>query len=306
MIPDRAAAPDPLARLAAGLAEAPPGWGAEWSAARRRGTDAELRGWVDLALGWCDEADAVSMRHFRQGLTPERKPDRTFVTAADTAVERLVRERIADAFPDHGVIGEEYGIEAAEAPVRWLVDPIDGTHNYMRGIPVFATLLAVERDGELQAGVISAPALGQRWFAWRGGGAWATIPPGGPARRLSVSQIAELGDAQVVYGSAAELDAAALVPGFRDLLAAAWRERGFGDFWGHALVAEGAAEAMVEGSLSPWDAAAPLVVVEEAGGRVSGIDGLRAVAGPSLLTTNGRLHDAILGRLRGAPLGRAG
>lgn len=267
-------------------------FGPDWSAGFRRGTDAELRGWVDAALGWCDATDAIAMEHFRRDLDVQRKPDSTFVTQADTAVERLLRERIVDAFPGHGVVGEEYGTEAADASVRWYVDPIDGTHNYLRGVPVFATLLGVERDGELQAAVISAPALGERWHAWRGGGAWVSGGSwGSSAQRIRTSSIRTLGDAQVLYASAIDIEASGLAPGFRTLLASAWRERGFGDFWGYTLVAEAAAEVMVEPDLSPWDAAAPFLLVEEAGGRVTDFDGNRSVHNRTFLATNGHLHE---------------
>jgi histidinol-phosphatase len=268
---------DPVARLAEGLAAAPSGWGSEWSASLRRGSEAELRGWVEAALRWCDETDAIAMAHFRREL--------------------------AEAFPDHGVVGEEYGIDAAGASVRWLVDPIDATHNFMRGVPLFATLMAVERDGELQAAVISAPALGERWWAWRGGGAWSAGRADGAPRRIAVSRIADVADAQVLYSSGTDLERSGRAPGFRDLAAAAWRERGFGDFWGYTLVAEGAAEAMLEVGLSVWDAAAPMVIVEEAGGRVTDFDGRRAPGGPSFLATNGLLHDEIRARLAAAPGG---
>ena len=122
-------------------------FGAEWSAGFRRGSDAELRSWLDVAQAACDETDAIARRYFRRDLTIDTKPDRTFVTIADTEVETRIRSRIADAFPDHGIIGEEFGTEGAEASVRWYIDPIDGTHNYIRGVPIFATLIAVERDG---------------------------------------------------------------------------------------------------------------------------------------------------------------
>jgi histidinol-phosphatase len=288
---------DPLARLAEGLAAAPPGYGPAWSAGLRRGTDAELRAWIETALAWCDEADAIAMRHFRHELGVQQKPDRTFVTLADTAIERLVRERVAAAFPGHGVIGEEYGVDGGDASVQWIVDPIDATHNFMRGVPVFATLLAVERDGELQAGVVSAPALGERWYAWRGGGAWAAPRDGGSPRPIGVSRIADLGEAQLVFGSRTDLERTGLVPGLAAVLASAWRERGFGDFWGYCLVAEGAAEAMLEADLSAWDAAAPMVLVEEAGGRVTDYDGVRTAGGPGYLATNGQLHDQLRARL---------
>jgi histidinol-phosphatase len=297
------------------MSSAVPSYGAAWSAGLRRGTDAELRGWVDVALGWCDAADAIAMRHFRRDLQLERKPDRSFVTVADRGIERLLRDRIADAFPGHGVLGEEFGADEGTTGVQWLVDPIDGTHNFLRGVPLFATLIGVARDGELQAGVISAPALRQRWFAWRGGGAWSLGGPGedsppsasagspsggGPAaRRLTVSRVGALPDAQVLYAGAADIDKSGRAPGFRALLGDAWRERGFGDFWGYTLIAEGAAEAMLEVGLWPWDVAAPMVLVEEAGGRVTDFEGRRSFEGASLLATNGRLHETIRTRLVG-------
>jgi histidinol-phosphatase len=274
-------------------------FGAEWSASLRRGTDAELRGWVDAALGWCDAADAIALRHFRRDATVSRKPDRTFVTEADTAIERLIRERIADAFPGHGVLGEEEGDQSAGASVRWYLDPIDGTHNYMRGVPLFATLLAAERDGELQAAVVSAPALRTRWYGWRGGGAWAVEADRGEARRMGVSQIDTVDEAQILYAGTIDVEESGLAPGFHELRRRAWRERGFGDFWGHLLVAEGAAEAMVEIDLSPWDYAAPKLLVEEAGGRVTDFEGSRELDGRTFLATNGIIHETVRSILAG-------
>ena len=274
------------------------GWGAAWSASLRKGTDAELRGWVDAALGWADEADRIALAHFRSDVEVTRKPDRSFVTAADTAIERLVRDRVSAAFPGHGVVGEEYGDDAAGSSVRWFVDPIDGTHNFLRGVPIFATLLAVERDGELQAGVLSAPALGGRWHTWRGGGAWAAWHSDGRVpRRVHVSAITTLDDAQVLYADMHDVMASGRAPGFGALLEVVWRERGFGDFWGYALLAEGAAEAMVEVGLSIWDTAAPAILVEEAGGRVTDFDGRRVLDSGTFLATNGHLHDEIRRRL---------
>lgn len=273
-------------------------FGPAWSASLRRGPEAELRGWVDAALAWCVETDAIAMRHFRKA-TPERKPDRTFVTVADTSVEQRLRQRIADAFPGHGIVGEELGEEGAGAATRWYVDPIDGTHNYMRGVPIFATLLAVERDGELQAAVISAPALRTRWGAWRGGGAWAFSTIGGAApRRIAVSRVDDLAEAHVLSTSASDVERSGRLPGLRRLLAAAWRERGFGDFWSYTLVAEGAAEAMVEVDLGPWDAAAPFLLVEEAGGRATDLTGERTIRGGTFIATNGLVHDRVLEILR--------
>ncbi len=281
----------PAERATAARAES--GFGPEWSAGLRRGSDDEIRRWLDLAIECCEAADSIALGFFRRDLDIRTKPDRSFVTQADTAIEELVRDRVRGRFPDHGVLGEEYGEDGAGAPVRWIVDPIDGTHNFMRGIPLFGTLLAAERDGELQVGIMSAPALGERWIAWRGGGAWSRD------RRLHVSKVASIGDSQLLYGSRAENIATGLVPGFDDTIAAAWRDRGFGDFWGHALVAEGAAEAMIEVGLKPWDIAAPMVVVEEAGGRMTDVDGQRVLAAASTVTSNGILHEELLRRLRG-------
>lgn len=276
-------------------------YGPAWSASLRRGTDAELRAWLEVALAACDEADTVALDHYRRDLTITTKPDRTFVTQADTAIERRIRERLLDAFPGHGLVGEEYGTEAPDAAVRWYIDPIDGTHNYMRGVPVFGTLLAAERDGELQVAVLSAPALRERWWAWRGGGAWGRSQAGVP-RRIAVSHVTGLADSQILYGSGRDIVASGRAPGFDALLRDAWRDRGFGDFWGYALVAEGAAEAMVEVDLSPWDAAAPMLLVEEAGGRATDLDGRRAVDHGTFLASNGAMHDVVLARLRaGAP-----
>ena len=273
-------------------------FGPAWSAGFRRGSEAEVRGWAEASLAWCDATDRIALEHFRRDLVLEQKPDTTFVTVADRAIEALVRERVADEFPGHGVVGEEYGTETGAGSERWFVDPIDGTHNFIRGVPLFATLLAIEREGELQAGVVSAPALGERWYAWRGGGAWATsVLDGGAPRRITVSRIDALEDAQVLYASAGEVERSGLAPGFQALLDRAWRERGFGDFWGYTLVADGAAEVMVEPDLWPWDAAAPFVLVEEAGGRATDFDGNRSVLSRTFLTTNGRLHDEVLGIL---------
>jgi histidinol-phosphatase len=274
-------------------------FGPEWSASLRRGTDDELRGWVNAALQWCDETDSIALRHFRQDVAVERKPDRTFVTVADTSIERRIRERIADAFPGHLVVGEEFGADAGDAgdagdpATRWYIDPIDGTHNYIRGVPIFATLLAVERDGELQASVISAPALRERWWAWRGGGAWATGGARTEPARIRVSRIGQLADAHILYTSPIDLERSGKAPGFRSLLEGAWRDRGFGDFWSYTLIAEGAAEAMLEMDLKTWDAAAPTLLVEEAGGRVTDFDGDRRIDSRTILATNGHLHDAV-------------
>lgn len=275
-------------------------YGPAWSASRRRGDEEELRAWLALALAIADEADALALVGFRGDLQVRAKPDRTFVTQVDTAIERHVRERIHDAYPAHGLIGEEEGVVDAGASVRWYIDPIDGTHNFMRGVPLFGTLLGVERDGEPQVGVLSAPALRERWFAWRGGGAWASGAAGtapGETRRLHVSTVGRLAEAQLLYSSPRDIEPYA--PGFRDLVGRAWRDRGFGDFWGYALVAQGAAEAMIEVGMSAWDLAAPQVLIEEAGGRVTDFGGRRTIHEPTMVASNGLLHEELLAGLAG-------
>lgn len=265
--------------------------------------EAELEAWLTFALDCADEADALAMRHFRRDMMIETKPDRSFVTEADQAIERHIRQRISGEYPAHGVVGEEFGVDPGGGQVRWYVDPIDGTHNFMRGVPLFGTLLAVEAYGELQVGVMSAPALGGRWFARRGGGAWAIGaigPNAGRPRRIGVSRVGTLADAHLLYGSAQEVIESGAAPGFQSLIASVWRDRGFGDFWGYALVAEGAAEAMVEIGPKSWDLAAPLVIVEEAGGRLTDLDGERTIHSGTVLASNRRLHAEVLARLRHA------
>ncbi len=272
--------------------------GPDWSAGRARASAAELEAWLAFAQAVCDDADRLALGHFRRDLEIMTKPDRSFVTVADQAIERMIRERILAAYPDHGLVGEEYGSEAGSARCRWYIDPIDGTHNFIRGVPLFGTLLALEIDGELQVGVVSAPALRERWYARRGGGAWAVGAAGHEAPRpIHVSGIASLADAQVLYGSVRDIETSPLAPGFRSLLGEIWRDRGFGDFWGYALLAEGAAEAVIEVELSAWDMAAPLVLVEEAGGRVTDFGGRRLIDSGTLLASNGLLLDTIRSRL---------
>ncbi len=266
----------------------------------------EMRTWLDAAQAACDAADVIALRHFRQHLHIEEKPDRSFVTQADRAIEEAIRARLTAAFPQHGLVGEEYGTQEGAHPVRWIIDPIDGTHNYMRGVPLFGTLLGLEVEGVLVLGVLSAPALGHRWFAWSGGGAWEAAIANGTwdpatAARLRVSGISELGNAQLVYSSVPQLIDSGQVPGFTRLMRTVWRDRGFGDFWGYALVAGGMAEAMVEIGCKAWDLAGPAVLVHEAGGRFSDLTGALDIYGEGIVVaSNGVLHEEILRELRTA------
>lgn len=266
--------------------------------------DTEVGAALETALAACDEADAISLTSFRGALRIEAKPDATFVTEADTAVERAIRERISARFPDHGLVGEEYGVAPAASGRRWIIDPIDGTHNYMRGVPIYATLLALEIEGALAVGVVSAPALHRRWFSWVGGGAWAadTVPGGwdpSSASPISVSDVERLDEASLVYSSFASTVESGFGPGFASLLGKVWRDRGLGDFYGHMLVAEGAAEAMIDYPLEIWDLAGPRAILEHAGGRVTDIGGGTDMPARGVVASNGRVHEAVLAELRG-------
>jgi histidinol-phosphatase len=278
-----------------------PGSGVDWSAGLRLGSDEELEGWLTTALALADVADRMALDVRPDDLDIRAKADGSFVTHVDQAIERHIRERLADRYPPHDVVGEEYEASGSDASVRWYVDPIDGTHNFMRGIPLYGTLIAVERDGELQVGVVSAPALGRRWWARRGGRAWMRDTPDGPARRIGVSAIGALADAQLLYRSVLDMRDSSVAGAFEALLHEVWRERAYGDFWGYALVATGAAEAMMERDLHVWDVAAPWVVVEEAGGRMTDFAGRRDWFATEAFASNGLVHDVILERLRARP-----
>jgi histidinol-phosphatase len=239
---------------------------------------------LDFALELAELADSLSLPRFRAAdLRIETKPDLSPVTDADRAVERALRERIAAERPDESVFGEEEGDDGGA--VRWIVDPIDGTRNFTRGLPVWATLIALERDGVVVCGVVSAPALGHRWWAARDAGAWRD------GERIHVSGIASLGDAAVSCTHAGDL--ATFEP-------QVWHARGLGDFWQHVLVAEGALDAAVDARLALWDYAAVAIVVEEAGGRAGAPDGGGARPDEQLVSTNGAVHDAVLELLGGS------
>jgi histidinol-phosphatase len=239
-----------------------------------------------------DDTDAIALRHVADGLEVTTKPDRTLVTQMDTEIETRLRDRVGDAYPKHAVLGEEFGPEPDAGEGRWIIDPVDATHNVVRGIEVFATLLAFERDGTLELGVVSAPAMQRRWFAQRHAG--AHLRASGRERPIRVSDIDDLADAQVVFSTLRGLDEAGLGDALHRLTSAAWRDRGFGDFWGHMLVAQGSAEMMIEYGVKPWDMAAPFVIVTEAGGRMTDHHGNDSWTAPQVLASNGHLHDRLL------------
>lgn len=243
---------------------------------------------LDLAHELADIADRMTLSRFRASdLVVDTKPDMTPVTEADRAVEEALRERLARDRPDDAVLGEEFGLEG-ESHRRWIVDPIDGTKNYVRGIPVFATLIALALGDEAAIGLVSAPALGRRWWARRGGGAHLN------GEVIHVSGVVRLADAQLSYNDLRSFAEHGHAEGAGRLAATVWRVRGFGDFWSHVMVAEGSVDVAVEPIVMPWDLAPLQVIVQEAGGRFTDLEGGTGFTGGSVLSTNGTLHDQVL------------
>lgn len=254
--------------------------------------DRDPQALLRLAHELLDETDALLGRHFDAGVEAREKADATLVTAADEEVEGLLRGRLSDAFSGHGFVGEEYGEEEGRGEARWIMDPLDATHNFVRGIPVFATLLALEREGALVLGVVSAPLLGQRWWAVAGEGAYTRDAAG--ERVIHVSQRPRLAEAQLLFGTLRTIEWDGLLPGWLTALRGAWRDRGFGDFWGHMLVAQGSAEAMLDLGVSIWDMAAPAAILAEAGGLMTDLEGVPGWHGGNMLSSNGHLHGQLL------------
>jgi histidinol-phosphatase len=242
---------------------------------------------LELALELADLAAPLARARFREhDLVVETKADLTPVTQADREVETAIVERLARERPDDGVVGEEHGVRAGGRR-RWIVDPIDGTRNYARGIPVWATLVALEEGGEVTLGVVSAPALGRRWWAERGGGAFADGDP------IGVSAVETIEEAVLCF----QLEA---VPA--ELVDRCWHARSFGDFWAHMLVAEGSVDGAVDAvGVSLWDMAAVQVIVEEAGGRFSDLTGAPRPDGRGGVSSNGVLHEELLRGLARTP-----
>ena len=235
-----------------------------------------------FALSLADDADAIALSRFRASdLRVATKPDLTPVSEADRAIEERLRERIAAERPGQRVLGEELGADEGDGE-RWILDPIDATKNYVRGNPLFATLIALED----RVAVVSAAALGRRWWAVRGEGAWCG------ERRLQVSGVERIEDAVLTYTSLNGWDER-----FHALAERAWAARGFGDFWQYMLLAEGAVDVCVESVANLWDLAAPKLIVEEAGGRLTDLTGASRADGGSAVASNGLLHDEALSAL---------
>ena len=254
----------------------------------------------DLALAHllADTADSLSMARFRAlDLHVEAKPDLTPVSDADTAVERAIRATLARARPRDGVLGEEFGASApAKGGRNWVIDPIDGTKNFVRGVPVWGTLIALMEGDTPVAGLVSAPALGRRWWGAAGHGAYAGKHQRA-ATRIRVSAVNRLPDASFCYSSLTGWAENGRLEPMLDIILNVWRSRAYGDFYGYMLLAEGALDAMVEPELSLWDVAALIPIVTEAGGRFTDLDGRPGPGGGSAIASNGLLHDDLLSRL---------
>jgi histidinol-phosphatase len=262
------------------------------------GAAARLSEDLALALRLADAADSVSMVRFDAAdLEIEAKPDASYVTEADLATERAIRAILATERPTDGVFGEEFGAQGDSAR-QWIIDPIDGTHNYLRGIPMWATLIALAVDGVPQVGVVSQPAIGRRWWGATGHGAW-TATADGP-RRLRVSDVDDLSRASVSFQSIQQWDEVGRADDVVRLSRAVWRDRGYGDAWPYMLVAEGRLEMVAEFDVKEYDIAAHWPIVTEAGGRVTAFDGSDTLSARSVLATNGALHDRFLEFFHGA------
>jgi len=257
------------------------------------------RRWRDdlhLAHTIADQVDPLTQAHFdAQDFEVETKPDLTPVTAADRETERLIRDYLARARTRDSVLGEEFGT-TGHSPRQWVIDPIDGTKNFVRGVPVWATLISLVEDGEVVVGLVSAPALGRRWWAVRGGGAW-TGRSLASARRLHVSSVASLEDASLSYSSLSGWAERRRLRGMLSLMQACWRTRAYGDFWSYMLLAEGAVDLAAEPELELYDMGALVPIVEEAGGRFTSLSGEPGPWGGSAVATNTLLHEAVLEHL---------
>ncbi len=258
------------------------------------GYDDDLR----FAHVLADAADDITMRRFRAlDLRVESKPDLTPVTDADLAAEEQLRHVLSRARPRDAVFGEESG-KSGVGKRCWVLDPIDGTANFVRGVPVWATLIGLMVSGDVTVGVVSAPALGRRWWAARDGGAW-TGRSLTKASACRVSDVASLQDASLSYSELSGWESHGRLDGFLSLARSVWRTRAYGDFWSHVLVAEGAVDVSAEPEVSLWDLAALQVIVEEAGGTFTDLTGKPTPDGGSAVCTNGRLHGEVLGLLAG-------
>lgn len=247
---------------------------------------------LDLALELADIADAISLERFRAlDLHVESKPDRSPVTDADRSVEQALKDLLAAKAPGDALIGEEYG-NSGSASRTWIIDPIDGTANYLRGVPVWATLIALAVDGKPMVSVVTAPAMGRRWWAAPEIGAF-TKDIDGTTRELKVSAIGELENASLSYNNLQLWDQAGKLDQLTELSRQIWRTRAYGDFWSYMLLAEGSVDIVAEHDLKIYDIAALVPIVELAGGKFTALNGPLTADSSSVLATNGKLHAAV-------------
>ena len=254
---------------------------------------------LKLALELADLADSISLpRFFAQDFKTETKPDSTPVTESDRAVEAAIKAKLASERPADSIIGEEYGVQGVdlhgEGSRTWVIDPIDGTANYMRGVPVWATLISLNLSGKPTVSVVSAPAMGRRWWAAPGVGAFTRLVDG-TVKQISVSKIEDLSQASMSYVSLKLWDELGALDNLMNLVRSVWRTRAYGDFWSYMLLAEGAIDLTCEHSLEIYDWAALVPIVEQAGGKITSYFEELNPTSSAVLATNGRLHDSVLG-----------
>ena len=248
---------------------------------------------LQLALRLADAADQVSLQRFRAlDLKVETKPDRSPVTDADKSTEQAIKAILAGERPNDGIIGEEFGTSGSVTR-KWIIDPIDGTANYLRGVPVWATLIALSIDGKAVLSVVSAPALGRRWWAAPSLGAW-TSDVDGSARQLAVSGIGQLENASLSYNNLQLWDQFGFLEPLMKLSRQVWRTRAYGDFLSYMFLAEGSVDVVAEHDLKIYDIAALVPIVEQAGGTFGAIDGPLTEDSSSVLATNGKLHQLVM------------
>lgn len=244
---------------------------------------------LEAAIAAAKAAGEVIRPYFRDAsLTIETKADQSPVTAADRAAEQAIIATLRQFFPDYGFFGEEFGSQEGSAPARWIIDPIDGTANFIRGIPFFGTLIALEQDGEITTGVVYAPVQGDLLYAARGEGAYAN------GERLTVSSIADLAQATLLYGGLSYLMRDGYWDSVTRLVQATRRQRGFGDYFAYTFVCRGQAEVMLETDIQPYDIAPLKILIEEAGGRLSDFRGVPTIYSGNVIVSNGHVHDAVL------------
>lgn len=248
---------------------------------------------IDFALTLANTADAITVDRFEAtDLNVSSKPDMTPVSDADVACEQELRRLITQQYPNDTIVGEEFGGTAEFAGRQWIIDPIDGTKNFVRGVPVWATLIALLVDGVPKVGVISAPALGRRWWATTGHGAFRSV--NNVTKKIRVSNVSSLENASISFSSLEGWQQLGIRDRFLQLTDDTWRLRGFGDFFSYCLVAEGAVDIAAEPEVSLWDLAPLAVLVTEAGGRFTSLSGVDGPHGGSAIATNGLLHDQVL------------